>query len=523
MTGAASDGGPVPGRVVELVGPDGAGKSSVADALVAELVPPHAGVRRRHWRPMVLPRPGRASASAVTTPHASAPHPRWLSLLLLLYYLGDVWLGHLLQDRPARRRGDLVLVERGWFDMAVDPQRYRLDVPPAVVRLLGRVVPRPDLRVVLEGDAGLLRDRKPELPLDELTRQRAAWRDVARHHGPTVLVDVVAPLPAVVATIVAHLERRVATAVEVVGLPRRADPRLQVPVRPRRAAVAGVALYQPSDPAARAATALAGVAARCGAVRALPRGPVRPSWLADRLAPHVPPGGSVAVLATNHPDRWVARLMDARGRPIAVAKAVGPDGDPAALDREAAALGGAARTLPAPLVAPALLASEPGMLLLESLDRRPRRAPWRLPVDVAAALGGWYAATADPAGLAPSHGDCAPWNLLRVDGGWALVDWEHAGPAGPFHDLVHHLVQAHAMLGRPTRDDVLRGVCDGHGEVGASVTAYASAAGLAPREVIDALRDYLATPPAHLRATGPDGRPEGDAARRALAHALAAA
>lgn len=512
------------GHVVELVGPDGSGKSSVAEALADALVPPHTDVLRRHWRPMVLPPPGRrrsAAPSTVTRPHAAPPHPRWLSVLLLAYYLCDVWLGHLLHDVPARRRGGLVLVERGWFDMAVDPRRYRLAVSPALVRRLGRLVPRPDLRVVLDGPPALLHARKPELPLDEIDRQRRAWWRVADADADTEVVDVSAPLDDVVAGVAAHLAGgRSSTPPPTVAVPRRGRARVQVPAAPRRAAVAGLGLYQPSATPARLATGLATGLARAGLLRALPRGPLDPAWLAGRLAPHVPRGGSVAVLATNHADRWVARIMDRRGEAVAVAKVVGPAGDAGALDREAAALAGSATTLPAPLRAPHLLDHDDGLLLVESFRRRPRRAPWRLDPDVAEALGAWFAADLDAGGRGPAHGDLAPWNLLRVDTGWALVDWEHADRAGPFHDLVHHLVQAHAMLGRPRRDELLRGVRGGHGDVGVAVAAWASGAGWDRGEVAEVLRAYLAAPPAHLRPTGPGGRPEGDAARRALADAL---
>lgn len=506
------------------MGPDGAGKSSVADALAEVLVPPYRGVSRHHWRPMLLPRPGalrRTPERDTTRPHDTVPHGRWVSLALLVYYLVDFWLGHLFRYLPSRRRGEVVLVERGWHDMAVDPRRYRLAVSSVLVRGLGHLVPGPEVRFVLDGDPVVLHARKPELPVDEIARQRAEWRRFARQRRDTVVVDVGEPLDGVVATI----RQRVLAGTSHshpgwVALPRRRRPRLQVPRYPRAATIEGIRLYQPTAAPARVASVALGAFARSGAFRLVRGADVRPFWLADRLAAHVPPGGSFAVLASNHPDRWVVRVMDRDGRPVGVAKIAGPEGDGQALVAEAAALDGLARTLPAPLRAPALLAFEDGVLVVESVVPRPRRDPCVLPVEVAGALGAWYAGSGSDGG-GRSHGDCAPWNLLRVTDGWVLVDWEHARSDAPaFHDVLHYVTQGHALVGRPTRDEVVVGVRQGTGWVGEAVRAYAASAGLVAGSAVDGLREYLSTTHQVLTPRGPGGLPEGHAARMALRKAL---
>lgn len=512
------------GAIIVLAGPDGSGKSTVADRLAEVLVPPFTGVVRQHWRPHLLPRPGAVRGGAqsdVTRPHDLPRHPRWVSLGLVVYCLLDFWLGHLLRHRASRRRGHLVLVERGWHDMAVDPQRYRLDVSPGLVQRLGRLLPRPDAHVVLVGDPALLHARKSELPVDEIGRQQAAWRRFALRRPEALVVDVGQPVDRVVAAISARLIDHATSARSPgwVAMPRRAAPRLQVPRTPRAAAVDGLRLYQPTAGVARAATTAAAAAARTGMFRLVPGQPLRPAWLVDRLGPYVPPGGTMAVLAANHPDRWVARLLDRTGRPVAVAKVVGPDGDPDALAREAAALDGLACSLPAPLRAPPMLAHAAGVLVVEAVVPRPRRSPCVLPAAVAGALGIWFAAGANDAGRGPAHGDCAPWNLLRTHDGWVLVDWEHARPDGPaFQDVLHYVVQGHALVGEPRQGELVHGVRDGVGWVGAAIDAYASAAGLPATAAFDALRVYLST--SHEMA-GPDGRPEGHSARVALLEALA--
>ena len=53
----------------------------------------------------------------------------------------------------------------------------------------------------------------------------------------------------------------------------------------------------------------------------------------------------------------------------------------------------------------------------------------------------------DAVPLCFSHGDFAPWNMVRVDGQILLFDWEYASRAmPPGFDAVHFLVQTGALL-----------------------------------------------------------------------------
>jgi energy-coupling factor transporter ATP-binding protein EcfA2 len=168
------------GVFVVVVGPDGSGKSTLARGLVEVSRPVFTEVVHIHWRPGVLPRAGSLvglKAGDPTQPHAQQPHGRALSLALLTYDWVDFFIGTWLRILPIRARGGLVVMERGWGDMAVDPRRYHLDVPTGIVETLGLLLPGPDAALILYADPQLLRDRKAELPTSELARQLARWRE----------------------------------------------------------------------------------------------------------------------------------------------------------------------------------------------------------------------------------------------------------------------------------------------------------------------------------------------------------
>jgi len=167
---------------VLLVGPDGAGKSTLAKGLIEATRSHFSRVVHMHWRPGLLPRAGRfvgAKMGDPSAPHAEEPHGRLLSLGLLAYNWLDFFLGSWLRILPVRAKGGLVVMERGWMDIAVDPRRYHLDVPEKLVELFGRLLPGPDVVIVLQTDPEILAHRTGELPQEELSRQMALWRKIS--------------------------------------------------------------------------------------------------------------------------------------------------------------------------------------------------------------------------------------------------------------------------------------------------------------------------------------------------------
>lgn len=473
------------GRYLVIAGPDGSGKTTVAGALEARLAQ-RGPVLRAHHGIRVLPRKTQHTGEPVPEPHAKPVYPAWLARVKVLWLFVDFLLGWLLVARPWCRRGGVVIVERGWWDALVDPRRYRLAGELGITRLLGRLLPAPDLTVVLEGPPDVLMRRKDELAAAEIERQAAAWRRVPtrRLHldarrSPDDLVD----------EIDAALGRAIVPR-RYARLPSRRDARWTVPSRPGRVARAGLAVYQPVTPLALVGWLAAREAARLGALRPLD-GVAEPDEL-GRLRELVPAAAAIAI-ERRRADKAHGLLLDADGRPIAMVKFAAGGAARARLAAEAGHLGTHGSSLPSPLRAPAVIAAEDGVLVMEAIDWRPRIRPWRLDPDVAAALGRFYRSGAVPPGdrVGPSHGDMAPWNLLRTRDGWAVVDWADAtAEGGPFDDVFSHLVQTHVLLGKPRLQELLAGV-EGDGWVGTALDAYARGAELTDLERWPALVGYL--------------------------------
>jgi thymidylate kinase len=206
------------GGVLSVGGPDGVGKTTLCEALVGEVL---AGAEVLHVRfPRLLPRRSATSRLEIRlgpgkTPDLNAArvyppvYPAPVAVAKTLYLFVDFWLGWMLRVRPLVRRGGWVVFERGWWDHAVDPRRYRLRPPARLVPLLGRLLPKPDLFLLLEADPEVVIARKPQLSAGELVRQMEAWHTVLPPSSRRVSLDATRPADEVLRAAASEIERLV--------------------------------------------------------------------------------------------------------------------------------------------------------------------------------------------------------------------------------------------------------------------------------------------------------------------------
>jgi hypothetical protein len=485
------------GLTVHVVGPDGSGKSTFVGRLMEATEPLFRRRQRVHWAPGVLPRSRRSGGEPggeVTQPHGREPRSVPASYLALAYYWLDNLIGGWFVLGHVRRRTGLVVVERGWWDIAVDPRRYRMRVAPRIVRFLGAFLPSPDAIFVLDGPADLLASRKAELPEEEIDRQLSAWRDLAPKVSTTMRLDASYAVDTLVGEakewITQRLEARTAARVGAgwLSLPPWGRLRFLVPRGPGRASTTGLEIYQPMTRKGRIGWETGRSVAMARGFRLGPRGPAPAHEIREVLSKHIPRGGNVALQLTG-PGRCVALVVDSNGKAHRLIKlSTEPD---QALEKEAANLERFASRLVPPLLAPRLLDATSKALVFEPVQWIARERPWELPTEVAHAVG-HFTGEGTEGERRVAHGDFAPWNLLKTRGGWVLIDWEEAGEGYPLmFDLFHYLVQAHCLLGRPTQRELQRAIYERRGRVGEAVSSFVSAVGADHVSLDTEFVDYL--------------------------------
>jgi len=129
------------------------------------------------------------------------------SIAKLLALYAEALIGWNTKVRGFTKRGGCVVIERGWWDLAVDPVRYRLRPHPKLVRALGRMLPQSDLLIVLEGTIELLMSRTSESTEQEIADQTNAWRHRVPVWVPRVYLDVSSPVEELVGRAADELAR----------------------------------------------------------------------------------------------------------------------------------------------------------------------------------------------------------------------------------------------------------------------------------------------------------------------------
>ncbi len=181
------------GLCVAFLGTDGSGKTTILERVRERLGPAFrsdaSGVIK--LRPGLLPQldrlvhMGRATQGMEdwSRPHRAPASGRVLSNLRALYYGLDYTLGYFLRILPRRRRNSLLLFDRWFDDYKVDPRRFRVQPDCLAVRVLDRIVPKPDAVIVITADPMLVQERKQELEATESARQVRAYEALASASG----------------------------------------------------------------------------------------------------------------------------------------------------------------------------------------------------------------------------------------------------------------------------------------------------------------------------------------------------
>lgn len=179
------------GLFLAIMGPDGAGKSTLIEQLEITIGRSFEGTFSFHLIPYLIRR--KRCVSPVTKPHGKPPRSWLFSRLKLGYYLLLYILGYWLKVCPALWRSTLVLFDRYYDDLLIDPRRYRYGGPIRLARWLRRFIPRPDLFLVLDVPVEALLERKQELAPEELRRQVEAYRRFALETPNAFLLDGALP------------------------------------------------------------------------------------------------------------------------------------------------------------------------------------------------------------------------------------------------------------------------------------------------------------------------------------------
>jgi len=168
---------------IAIIGPDGCGKSTVIEALMEDLKYSYGSCAYIHLRPTVIPASRQVKTrlnqkkSSIPNPHQYAPYSSVKSALKFIVLYLDYSLGY-IRLMMKRIRGVPVVSDRYFYDLLVDPKRFRLKQISKLKRAFVYVLPRPQKTIFLKVTPEEVFRRKKDLTLIEIERQMIEYSNL---------------------------------------------------------------------------------------------------------------------------------------------------------------------------------------------------------------------------------------------------------------------------------------------------------------------------------------------------------
>tara|TARA_B110000090_G_C13345524_1_gene432838 strand:+ start:270 stop:1565 length:1296 start_codon:yes stop_codon:yes gene_type:complete len=172
------------GLVVAFLGPDGSGKTTIINGVKKNLEDQFHDTKQYH----LFPKKSK-NKPPTTNPHSSKPRTFLLSILKLFYFLVLYNSGYWFTIYIHKVRSRLVIFDRYYHDIIVDPIRYMNGAGVFWSKLLGVFIPKPDLWILLDASPEIIQKRKSEVPYSETKRQVNEYRNLFETLDNAYVID----------------------------------------------------------------------------------------------------------------------------------------------------------------------------------------------------------------------------------------------------------------------------------------------------------------------------------------------
>lgn len=163
---------------IAVAGPAGSGKSSLIAALANQCSLAFNYVEYYSLRPKLLVA-GKPNRDAITDLHVQTVRSFTASFSRNVLVLVDYIVGYWLVVRPQMVRSTLVTFDQYYRDSRTDPRQAQSYILRWTTSLQERLIPLPDLILVLNAPRETLQARLRGVSLEDCTRQRAAYKELA--------------------------------------------------------------------------------------------------------------------------------------------------------------------------------------------------------------------------------------------------------------------------------------------------------------------------------------------------------
>lgn len=181
------------GLFIVLMGVDGAGKTTISNELKERSKVSFRRINHYHSRVRVLKDLSQVR-SGETVVDVSDPHGnkkksgKFVSFLKFNYYFLDYLIGNVMISKE-KIQSSLVLIERYYYDYSIDKIRYNLNLSDSFIKFFGHFVKKPDAIYILTGDSRILCERKHEITIEEIDKQKQRLENHFINNKKAIFID----------------------------------------------------------------------------------------------------------------------------------------------------------------------------------------------------------------------------------------------------------------------------------------------------------------------------------------------
>lgn len=172
--------------VLVVLGPDGAGKTTVLNSIQSVTSQLYSEIRVKHLKPTLFMKKRIEDRGVVTDPHATPARGWFMSNVKIMAWLIESWVASVF---IRNKNLSLHIFDRYYYDIFVDPVRYRFNGSKKLMILIGKIIPKADLILVITAPANIIQSRKQEVSMDETLRQVEEYKKIKNKMCNVELVD----------------------------------------------------------------------------------------------------------------------------------------------------------------------------------------------------------------------------------------------------------------------------------------------------------------------------------------------
>lgn len=189
-----------PHYMIALLGPDGVGKSTLIDKIKLNLVDllkvDFDTSRSFHIRPKLFPTITQMFKSkGISDEKPTLPYKAWqstsffVSFVRLFFFWVDYVLGYIVKILPELNNYNVVILDRYYYDILIDPSRYKIKLPYSILKAFYFLLPKPEVVFFLDAPPEIILQRKQELSKAQLERLLEKYRNLKLEFNNVYILD----------------------------------------------------------------------------------------------------------------------------------------------------------------------------------------------------------------------------------------------------------------------------------------------------------------------------------------------